>query len=80
MMTHRTTAITDAFRRFLWPTLVVTIVGTLWAMGHAQAMADQAYNRRYWPALNPDLQRVLTHPVSDDEDADATARVVVEDL
>ena len=45
----------DALRRILYPSFVLTIVATLWVMGSAQAAADQAYNRTYWPPLNPQL-------------------------
>ena len=45
----------DLLRRILYPAFVVTIVATLWAMGTAQAAADQAYNQTYWPPLNPEL-------------------------
>jgi hypothetical protein len=45
----------DLFRRLLYPAFVATIFVTLWAMGHAQALADQAYNRRSWPPLNPEM-------------------------
>ena len=49
------TAMADLLRRILYPAFVLTIVATLWAMGTAQAAADQAYNRTYWPPLNPEL-------------------------
>ena len=45
----------DALRRILYPSFVLTIVATLWAMGSAQAAADQAYNKTYWPPLKPEL-------------------------
>jgi hypothetical protein len=47
----------DALRRILYPSFVLTIIATLWAMGSAQAAADHAYNQTYWPALNPQLFR-----------------------
>ena len=56
------TAMADVLRRILYPAFVVTIVGTLWAMGTAQAAADQAYNRRYWPPLNPELYDFAAEP------------------
>ena len=45
----------DLVRRILYPAFVATIIATLWAMGHAQAMASQAYNRRYLPPVNPQM-------------------------
>jgi len=53
---------TDALRRILYPTFVLTIVATLWAMGSAQAAADQAYNKTYWPPLNPQLFQYSEDP------------------
>ena len=52
----------DVLRRILYPAFVVTIVGTLWAMGTAQAAADQAYNRTYWPPLTPELFHFAAEP------------------
>jgi hypothetical protein len=52
----------DLLRRILYPAFVVTIVGTLWAMGTAQAAADQAYNRTYWPPLTPELFHYAADP------------------
>ena len=62
----------DALRRILYPAFVATIIATLWAMGDAQAKADQAYNRRYWPAVDPATYRAVTsgdhaEPLADDE-------------
>jgi hypothetical protein len=52
----------DLLRRILYPAFVVTIVATLWAMGTAQAAADQAYNRTYWPPLTPELFHFTVEP------------------
>ncbi len=52
----------DVLRRILYPTFVATIIATLWAMGSAQASVDQAHNRTYWPALNPQLFHVAEEP------------------
>jgi hypothetical protein len=73
-------AMADALRRILYPTFVLTIVATLWAMGSAQAATDQAYKQTYWPPLHPELFQFTQeaaaparHPavsvVSFDEDA-----------
>ena len=73
-------AMTDALRRILYPTFVLTIVATLWAMGSAQAAADHAYKQTYWPPLHPELFQFTQEPavpaerpavlvVSFDEDA-----------
>jgi hypothetical protein len=43
---------TDALRRILYHGFVVTIIATLWAMGVAQAMSEQAYGHRRPPALH----------------------------
>ena len=45
----------DALRRILYPTFVLTIVATLWAMGSAQAATEQAYKQTYWPPIRPEL-------------------------
>ena len=66
----------DVLRRLLYPAFVATIVATLWAMGHAQALAEQAYDRRSCPPDNPELFHF-------DEDAptmEATASLTPEDL
>jgi hypothetical protein len=55
----------DALRRILYPAFVLTIVATVWAMGHAQAMADQAYGHRSWPALNPELFHFVQEPADE---------------
>jgi len=62
---------TDALRRILYPTFVLTIVATLWAMGSAQAAADQAYNKTYWPPLNPQLFQYSEDPASPAEPSSA---------
>jgi hypothetical protein len=59
----------DLLRRILYPAFVVTIVGTLWAMGTAQAAADQAYNRTYWPPLTPELFPSAAEPPAPAPDA-----------
>ena len=55
----------NAFRRILYPAFVLTIVATVWAMGHAQAMAEQAYGRKSWPALHPELFQFTEQPVDE---------------
>ena len=52
----------DALRRILYPSFVLTIIATLWAMGSAQAAADQAYNKTYWPPLDPQLFKYPEDP------------------
>ena len=56
---------TDALRRILYPAFVLTIIATVWAMGHAQAMAEQAYGRRSWPALHPELFQFDEQPADE---------------
>ena len=59
----------DLFRRILYPAFVATIIATIWALGHAQAMADRAYNRWYGP---PDGV-AARHVEEDDGSADTAA-------
>jgi hypothetical protein len=66
----------DALRRLLYPAFVATIFATLWAMGYANALAEQAYNRRSIPPENPEL----FHFVDDAADTDATASLAPDDL
>ena len=47
----------DVFRRILYPALVMTIVATIWTMGHAKAVGEAA-ERSYWAPLHPSITGV----------------------
>ena len=66
----------DTIRRILYHTLVLTIIMTVWAMGHAKVLAEQAWGRKSWPPLNPELFK-FDQSVADD---DAHAQTCPEDL
>ncbi len=57
-------ATADILRRILYPSFVATIIATVWALGHAQALADQADKRRYWPPVTPEMFHVDDDPVN----------------
>ena len=63
----------DTIRRILYHTLVLTIIATVWAMGHAKVLAEQAWGRKSWPPLNPELFQFDEQPAADDADAHAQA-------
>jgi hypothetical protein len=68
----------DLLRRILYPAFVATIIATVWAVGHAQAMAEQAYNRRYWPV--DALQGVPFEPEGPAVDDNAVAAVLIDEM
>ena len=70
----------DALRRILYPAFVATIIATLWAMGHAQAMSSQAYNRRYLPPANPQLFRFDEKLDAVESEPKASPAVYVDDF
>jgi hypothetical protein len=46
--------------RFIYPLVIVFVVGTTWCFAWARSVTDQSA-RGYWPAKDPDLmRRVLT--------------------
>jgi hypothetical protein len=40
----------ELFHRLLFPTLVATVVGTVWVVGWAQTVINEA-NRGWWPPI-----------------------------
>ena len=48
----------DTLREFLFPTLVLSIVASLWAVGHAQALEDDV---RHGIPPQPGLARMVHH-------------------
>ena len=66
---------TDLLRRILYPAFVLTIIATIWAMGDAQAKAQQAYDRTYWPPLNPELFQFAEEADAADGTANAAGEI-----
>ena len=61
----------DTIRRILYHTLALTIIATVWAMARAQALAEQAWGRKSWPPLNPELFKFDQSAADDDAHAQA---------
>ncbi len=65
----------DFLRRILYPTFVAMIIATVWAMGHAQATEDRAYERRNWPAADPQMYHLADEAGTVGDDLDSFALI-----
>ena len=56
----------DFIHRMVFPTLVATVVGSVWVAGWSRTLVDEA-NKGYWPALEVPRTAITTQPSDQDD-------------